>query len=68
MRAKQYIIDGFNESFNRLFDVKIHLENYSETDRKEMNGVFIIGYDSNDNETVIRKIKYSNGKFKFTKL
>lgn len=67
MRTKQYIIDGVNESFKRLFDVKIHLENYSETDRKEMNGVFIIGYDSKDNETIVRKIKYSNGKFKFTK-
>lgn len=68
MRTKKYIIDGVNESLKRLFDVKIHMENYSETDRKEMNGVFIIGYDSNNNETIVRKIKYSNGKFKFTKI
>lgn len=68
MKTKQYIIEGVNESFKRLFDVKIHLDNYSETDRKEMNGMFIIGYDSKGCETVTRKINYSNGKFKFTKL
>lgn len=68
MRTKKYIIDGINESFDRLFDVKIHLENYIETDRKEMDGTFIIGYDSRDKKTIARKIKYSNGRFKFTKL
>ena len=68
MNTKQYIIEGVNESFNRLFDAKIHLENYSETDRKEMDGLLLIGYDSKGCETVTRKINYSKGKFKFTKL
>lgn len=64
MKTKYYIIDGLNYRFSRLFDVRQHFLMYSENDRKEMNGEFITGYNSNDQETVNYTFYYNNGKLK----
>lgn len=64
MKTKYYIIDGLNYRFSRLLDVRHHFLMYNETDREEMNGEFITGYNSNDKETVNYTFDYNNGKLK----
>lgn len=68
MKTSYYVIDGLNQKFNSLFDVRSHFEMYSDNDKKEMDCTPIYGYDKSGNETTTRWYHYrKNGKVVLSK-
>lgn len=62
MKTKYYHIDGLNDKFESLKEVRNHFWAYSEKDRQEMNLTPIIGYNSKGEEVSYHWFKYKNGK------
>ena len=62
MKTKYYYIDGLNDKFESLKEVRSHFWAYSENDRKEMNLTPIIGHNGRGEEVSYHWFKYKNGK------
>lgn len=62
MKTKYYIIDGVNYHFSSMREVRTHFQLYSENDRKEMNGAFIYGNNSEGELTSTHVFLYENGR------
>lgn len=62
MKTKYYHIDGLNDKFESLEEVRNHFWAYSENDSKEMNQTLIIGYNGKGEEVSYHWFKYKNCK------
>lgn len=68
MKTAYYYIDGVNQQFDTLAEVRRHFEMYNEKDRQDMDCTAITGYDKDGNETSTRWYDYrKNGKIVFFK-
>lgn len=68
MKTVYYVIDGLNDEFKTLSDVRLHIYLFNDIDRKNMDCTPIYGFDKEGNETKVRWYHYRNsGKIVLSK-
>lgn len=58
MTTSYYVIDGVNQKFYSVADVKHHIEMYNDADKKSMDGTAIFGFDKKGNELPTKYYHY----------